>query len=308
MTIDARRATQQERFIFQQVRRAEMEYARKLRKLAQTVIHTATEMLHEAATDEIFIQFAHMMDGYSNVIRPWAETVARKMLHDVSLRDMKAWRERSKAISWGLEDLVRNAPIGLLMQQRLDDQIGLITSIPRDIAKDVHQMAITTLYSGQRYAGIADMIMKKADTTLGRANLIARTEVARTTTEITRARSEYVGADSYIWRTVHDADVRPALNLSPRARANFIGSHRALDGKVFKWSEPPVSGQSGERAHPGQIYNCRCIPEIIIPGIEPDMRSWAPSRADQARWDAPMQALIAAKQAKAHTRRYRGRV
>lgn len=276
-TVDApRRATRQERFVFEQIKRAELEYARKLRRLSQFVLNTAREMLRDnPIADEVYINFAHMMDGYSNIIKPWAQTVAAKMIHDVALRDMKAWRERAKEISWNLELLVREAPIGLVMQQRLEEQISLITSIPRDIAEEVHQMAITSLYSGQRMGNISDMIMKKADTTLGRANLIARTEVARTTTELTRARAEYVGSDSYVWRTAHDESVRPSIFLSPRARANFVGSHRALEGKVIKWSEPPVSGQNGERAHAGQVYNCRCICEVIIKDFPPDPKdSW----------------------------------
>lgn len=305
-TVDApRRATRAERLVFEQVQRAEAEYARKLRRLSQFVMQTAQEMMRGGITDEVFISFAHMMNGYSNVIRPWAQHVALKMIHDVSLRDMKAWRERAKDISWNLEAVVRGAPIGLVMQQRMDEQVALITSIPRDIAEEVHQMAITSLYSGQRYGNIRDMILQKADITLARANLIARTEVARTTTELTRARSDYVGSDGYIWRTAHDADVRPALTLSPRARANFIGSHRKLEGTFHRWDDPPVSGQRGERAHPGQIYNCRCIPEPVIPDYPPDRISWKPSKADQARWDSPVAALVAAEKARATRQRRR---
>lgn len=270
-TVDApqgpRRATRAERFVFEQIKRAESEYARKLRRLSQFVLKSAQEMFAKGGPDmdELYIQWAHMMNSYSDTIKPWATNVGLKMLHDVALRDMKAWRERAKEVSWNLEDTVRNAPIGLVMQQRLDDQVKLITSIPRDVAKEVHQMAITTLYSGQRASSIVDTILKRSDATLARANLIARTEVARTTTELTRARAEYVGSDGYIWRTAHDEDVRPSIFLSPRARARFVGSHRALEGKYIRWDSPPVSGQNGERAHAGQIYNCRCVPEVIIP-------------------------------------------
>lgn len=261
-----RRATAAERLVFQNVRNAEVEYSRKLRRLSEFVLRSARDMFRDAPNvQELFIPWAHMMNGYSDIIRPWAHRVALKMIHDVALRDMKAWRERALEVSWNLEDVVRNAPIGLVMQQRLEDQIALITSIPRDIAEEVHQAAITTLYSGQRMGGISEMIMQRADTTKARANLIARTEVARTTTELTRARAEYVGSDGYIWRTAHDEDVRPSIFLSPRARAHFIGSHRALDGKYIRWDNPPVSGQRGERAHAGQIYNCRCVPEVVIP-------------------------------------------
>ena len=268
VTLDSpRQVRAAQRLVYEQIRRAEAEYSRKLRKLSQFVLHTARDYFREAGPDvqHVLLAWAQMMDGYSDIIKPWAERVALKMIYDVSLRDLKAWRERAKEVSWALEDIIRNTPTGALVQQRLAEQIHLITSIPRDIAKEVHDMTITSLYSGQRVPDISAVIMQKADTTLGRANLIARTEVSRTTTEFTRARSEYIGSEGYIWRTSHDEVVRPSIFLSPQARANFIGSHRALEGKYIKWSEPPVSGQRGERAHAGQIYNCRCIPEVVIP-------------------------------------------
>lgn len=272
-TIDAgpRRATRAERLVFQNVRNAEVEYSRKLRKLSQFVLQTAREMFKGAGPNvaDLFIPWANMMNGYSDIIQPWAHRVAFKMIHDVALRDMKAWRERAQEVSWNLEDVIRNAPIGLVMQRRLEDQIKLITSIPRDIAEEVHQMAVTSLYSGQRMGNISEMIMQRADTTQARANLIARTEVARTTTELTRSRAEYVGSDGYIWRTSHDEDVRPSVFLSPKVRAHFIGSHRALDGKYIRWDSPPVSGQRGERAHAGQIYNC--FPGEVLAGPVPDV-------------------------------------
>lgn len=272
-THDARRATRAEQYIFRQVKLAEVEYSRKLRKLAQQVQALATEMLKDAPDDAIgvHISAAHVIRQYGDAITPWARIVAEKMVRDVALRDARAWRERSKHIAWGVEDLIKNTPIGHIMQERIDAQVGLITSIPRDVALRVQELAIQTNWTGARYGGIAAEIMKSTDASLARANLIARTEVARTTTEITRARAEFVGSDGYIWRTAGDEDVRPALHLPMPTRRKMIGSHRALEGKFIPWNEPPVSGQRGERAHAGQIYNC--FPGEVLAGPVPNMTS-----------------------------------
>jgi hypothetical protein len=56
---------------------------------------------------------------------------------------------------------------------------------------------------------------------------------------------ETVATEQYVWRTQRDSKVR--------------GAHRANDGRIFSWSNPPPTG------HPGQDFNCRCeaIPYIL---------------------------------------------
>jgi uncharacterized protein with gpF-like domain len=289
-TYDARRATRAEQYIFKQVKLAEIEYARKLRQLAKQVQQLAAEMLKDAPDDAIgvHISAAHVIRQYGDAITPWARIVAEKMVRDVALRDSRAWRERAKHISWGLEELVKNTPIGHIMQERIDAQVELITSIPRDVALRVQAMAIQSTWTGERYGGIAAEIMKTTDASLARANLIARTEVARTTTEITRARAEFVGSEGYIWRTAGDEDVRPALHLPMATRRKMIGSHRALEGKFIAWNAPPVSGQRGERAHAGQIYSCRCIPEVVIKDVPPSNLSWTWTQRPKALRSDPL--------------------
>jgi len=50
----------------------------------------------------------------------------------------------------------------------------------------------------------------------------------------------------YVWRTQRDA----------RARA----THRANDGHIFSWANPPAMG------NPGEDYNCRCEAVPYVPG------------------------------------------
>jgi SPP1 gp7 family putative phage head morphogenesis protein len=107
---------------------------------------------------------------------------------------------------------------------------------------------------GARAAEMAKMILRTGHVTKSRAQLIAVTETARASSVLLQARATHVGSTHYYWRTSEDIDVRPI--------------HKKLNGQVFPWSDPPVSGSNGERSHPGQIYRCRCWPEPIIP-VEP---------------------------------------
>lgn len=97
------------------------------------------------------------------------------------------------------------------------------------------------------------MILASGEVSKSHATLIARTETARVSSLLTQARAEHIGSEGYIWRTAHDADVREL--------------HVELEGKFIYWNAPPVAGSSGERAHAGQIYNCRCWAEVILPAL-----------------------------------------
>ena len=108
-----------------------------------------------------------------------------------------------------------------------------------------------SMTTGTRAKETVAEILKTGEVTRSRAMLIARTETGRASTAMTEARAQYLGSEGYIWRTAKDGDVRK--------------EHKKLEGKFFRWSEPPVSGSSGERSHPGAIYNCRCYPEVVIP-------------------------------------------
>jgi SPP1 gp7 family putative phage head morphogenesis protein len=79
--------------------------------------------------------------------------------------------------------------------------------------------------------------------------LIARTEVARVATELTKARAESAGITHYVWRTSEDSDVRK--------------SHKEMDGKVVAFAIAPTLSD-GSVCHAGQIFNCRCYADPII--------------------------------------------
>ena len=54
------------------------------------------------------------------------------------------------------------------------------------------------------------------------------------------------GVEEYIWSTSGDSRVRE--------------SHKKLNGKRFRWDDPPVVDEkTGRRCHPGEDYECRCV-------------------------------------------------
>lgn len=232
-------------------RPAERRYAGQLRKIAEhcgTVINGFPPGDQGAAAT-----IAQLLDAYAAMLQPWAVQTASNMLMDVALRDERMWREYAKDLSRGLREEIRRTPTGVVMQQLLSEQVGLIQSIPRDAAERVHRLTLAGIEDSTRASEIAKEIMRSGEVAKSRADLIARTEVARTASALTQARAQHIGCTHYIWHTSGDSDVRPG--------------HKAMEGKVCEWANPPevLEGKEVMRHHPGQIWNCRCWAEPIIP-------------------------------------------
>jgi SPP1 gp7 family putative phage head morphogenesis protein len=194
------------------------------------------------------------------------------MLLDASRQDEAAWNKLSKTMSRGLAQEIKGAPIGHRLQELQQEQVKLITSIPEAAADRVHKLAAERMVTtAGRADEITREILKSEKVSAAKASTIARTETARVSSNLTQARAEYVGSEGYIWRSSGDLDVRPL--------------HRKLNGKFIRWDTPPVSGEKGERAHAGCIYNCRCYAEPVVPEERDEP---LPPRAAPAKKQASM--------------------
>jgi len=241
--------TRREKAAFEKVRIAETRYSMRLRSLARHVGEIVAAF--DPDDPEAVRKMRDVLDAYAHAIQPWARSVARFMLADVSRRDEQAWKETTKRMSLGVREELRRADTGRAAHQLMQEQVDLITSIPREAADRVHALAMEGLVSAARFTEVRNDLLRTTHVTVSRANLIARTEVGRAATTFQQARAEAVGSEEYVWRSAEDSDVRPL--------------HRKLNGHTYRWDDPPVSGENEERSHPGAIYNCRCYAEPILP-------------------------------------------
>ena len=227
-------------------------------------------------------ELEHALRSYARGTLPWARATAWRMLAEVDRRNLTAWTPLHRGA------LRRAAPRHRLCAGRGDHagppgrpQLGLITSLPLEAAQRVHEASLEALTVGSRYPersalergwdpeeqvwtrgepGLTTELEQAlarahpdatAQWLLNRATLIGRTEAARSASVLVQARSEYIGAESYIWKTAGDWKVRE--------------SHRKLNNHEFRWDNPPLSDPPDHHAHPGQIWNCRCVALPIIP-------------------------------------------
>ena len=174
----------------------------------------------------------------------------------------RTWRQAAKRNSKGLrifEALLKEmqSPIGAAFRFQVERNAAIIRSLPLDVAKQVNHHIMTEVVKGTRASEIAQQIKQYfPEASKAKANLIARTEVSKTSTALTQVRSEATGVNWYIWRTSEDSRVR--------------GSHRIMDQVLVKWTNPPspekLDGQTRTYGnyHAGGIFNCRCYAEPVI--------------------------------------------
>ena len=231
-------------------RRAELQYNVRLRSVARQVGHIVKGFAPDGVIHRLDKLLANL-EGYANLIEPWAQSVAAYMLADVGRRNERLWKSRGRAIANSLRSEVATSAHGAVYKQMMDEQVTLIQSIPRKAAERVHLLTNEARYSGRRAEDIAQEIKLTGRVSESRARLIARTEVSRTAATFMQARAMSAGSEGYIWRTSRDSDVRP--------------SHQAMEGRYVRWDTPPKTDKSLDPYHAGCGPNCRCYPEPVLP-------------------------------------------
>ncbi len=237
-------------------RRLEEHYGRQLRKVARQVgmlIEAWAKSHGEVFTSGASESLQEQLNRYAEVVTPWARATAARIGQEISIKERRGWAEHARLMSRAMRDQLDRAPVGNALKGFLDSQVHLIRSLPIEAGQRAHKLTLEGLADSTRASEIAKEIMRSGEVAASRATLIARTEVARTASALVMVRATSIGANQYIWRTSHDSDVRQ--------------SHREMEGQVIDWARAPTLSD-GTTCHAGQIYNCRCYPEPIIPFID----------------------------------------
>lgn len=196
-------------------------------------------------------------------------SAVRRMVTPIAVQNMRTWRMAAKKATKNpslYRMLMSEINQGLKsdIEIQIEENASLIKTLPTDVAKKVTKDISDMALKGMRASEIAKVIREQTDKhSRASAKLIARTEVSKTTTALTKARCDNLDLHWYVWRTMEDGD---------RVRK----SHRIMEGVLVNWNEPPSpEALAGEKSvgnyHAGNIWNCRCYTE---PLIEIDDISW----------------------------------
>ena len=235
---------------FEKSAKVEKQYARALRGVAREVGRIVAGYDIDSPLYSALVSQA--LGKYADRLQPWARVMASRIVTAIDAQDEQAWARQSREMSRALRQELQHAPVGSALTQFLADNVDLITSLPKQAASRVHELTQEGLMGSRRAADIAAEILRTGHVTESRAMLIARTEVARTASGLSIIRAQHIGCTHYVWRTSRDGDVRK--------------SHKEMEGQVIAFASPPTLSD-GMTTHAGQVFNCRCYPEIIVPDM-----------------------------------------
>lgn len=244
--------------IWRQSRRIENEYLKTLytlcdmfRKIAQSV----------GGDQALYMQRMNQFQN-SYQYEKYIMSAVKRMVTPIADINAKTWREAARKSTRGrflydllMEELQQGKDI--LINDQLLENAALIKTLPNDIAEKVVKDIADEALKGKRARSIEKIIKQETDKhSRASARLIARTEVAKTQSALTRVRAQSLDMQWYVWRTALDGNrVRP--------------SHRLMEGVLVNWNDPPSpEALAGEKSvgnyHAGNIWNCRCFSEVLV--------------------------------------------
>lgn len=245
-TFDAKKKSKTKQF--KQTSTAEKAFYRQLKKVAKYSGHIV-----EAHTYGDKIQGAMRMqkslEEYSELITPWAERQASKMVARINSHSKRAFKNNSNSMFEQLQMNLADSDILKESTLIISEQVKLIKSIPIEAGLRAQKLAQESFFNGTRASEIAKELSRTTEVTESRAMLIAVTETARANAAITQTRAKAVGAIGYIWRATRDEACRE--------------SHRKMNGKYVLYAKPPTLSD-GTTGHAGTFPRCRCYQDPVF--------------------------------------------
>lgn len=127
-----------------------------------------------------------------------------------------------------------------------------------DEVESLRQMVGENAWEGKRHSEVVSELISEFGVTKRRAEFIARQETHLAMTALKKAGLQRANLPYYRWECVVGSPKHPVRPM-----------HKALEGQVFSWDDPPITAPNGDRNHPGQDYNCRCVARPLF-GFESD--------------------------------------
>lgn len=185
-----------------------------------------------------------------SLLRKWAQS----MVGHVNKKAKTNTKKYAKAIDVEIEPLLKDGKLNPFFENVIDENVGLIRSIPQEKAVTFKNTLISLINADAPQSLIAEKIQANFNLSKSKAKLIARDQTGKLNGKLNKYRQEQIGGKRYVWRGAMDHRERK--------------DHKRLEGKTFDWSKPPVVDRAtGRRGHPGEDYQCRCYAEMVLEDI-----------------------------------------
>lgn len=137
-------------------------------------------------------------------------------------------------------------------QAVIGENVGLIRSIPQQYLSQVQGIVMRAVQKGSDLQELTEVLEGRYQVTRSRAELIARDQNAKANSVMNRARQRELGIQRAIWR-------HTPSSVNPRE------SHLDADGTEYDLQQGCLI--DGELIFPGELINCGCVSESVIPGL-----------------------------------------
>ena len=244
--------------IWRRSKSIEKEYLNSLLKLCELFNKIAKSSNGDQA------KYVDQMRNFQNSeqYEKFITSSVKRMVTPISRINESTWRKAAKKATKGkflygaLVDELKQGGLRIIQNQIIEN-VSLVKTLPEDVANKVLKDITDNALKGKRAKSIETIIREQTDKhSKASVRLIARTEVSKTSTALTKARSELLNINWYVWRTALDGN---------RVRK----SHQLMEGVLVNWKNPPSPEElAGEKSvgtyHAGNIWNCRCYPEPLL--------------------------------------------
>ena len=256
-------------------RAAELAYTRALKGYVQAIA--------AAVREHVFPVLDFDGDGVANVLplgdltraltrvqatvlaeTPAAERAAQRMLGAVNTHVTDGLNASYKRVL-GIEPFKQKGPfrqdapasVDQVLRERLQDNVSLIGSVSSTLLDQVQTAIREGFAGGLRVEDLAKQLEERFGVAESRAILIARDQTGKLNAQLTEARNRELGVTEYVWQ----------ISGAPEGDARVRERHRELEGQTFRYDDPPVTNDQGDRNNPGEDYQCRCTAQPRLENV-----------------------------------------
>ena len=229
-----------------------------------------SEYIGDSWSDDIVSIIRRVSERFTtSLFQAQAERIARRTL-SMADADNAADFLRSVNAAVGIQ-FPRSSKLDAYLDAALNENVALIRDVSDEYFRKVERLVLDNMRAGFTPTKIAKDIQAQTGSTYKRAKLIARDQMAKLNSDLSRQRQADAGVEFY--RSSHSNDSRvsgkpggkyPNAKISCYAIANRdIGYGKGVY-RLDKGAD--YAGETG--LHPGRHHvNCRCVAIPILPGI-----------------------------------------
>lgn len=150
------------------------------------------------------------------------------------------------------------ADVNNAMQAAIGENVGLIRSIAQQHLGEVEGLVMRSMQQGRNLGQLTEDLANRYEITKRRAAFIAKDQANKMTAVINRTRQNELGITQARWK-------HSGAGKHPRLSHLAAGRDESGKGKLYDVSKGCLI--DGEYIWPGQLPNCRCTSQSVIPGI-----------------------------------------